>query len=126
MIVKYSSTGDVLGYSIFGGSIPDEIPEGDFYLTWSGVEPNPVKDYKVVNSQVVLKSEVDRQAIKDSQQLRHIRGLRDKLLLSSDYVILPDAPYSEDTKTAYRTYRQALRDVPAQADIYNVIWPEKP
>ena len=126
MIIHYKTNGTILGYSTFGGAVPEDVPSGEAYLIWRGIEPKPIKDYEVINEQVVLKSEAIRQTSSDAQQLRHIRGLRDKLLLSSDYVILPDAPYSEDTKTAYRTYRQALRDVPAQADIYNVIWPEKP
>ena len=75
----------------------------------------------------MLKSEADRQAIADEILARSIRGQRDTLLAQSDYVILPDAPYSEDTQTAYRTYRQVLRDLPAQVGFPNSItWPVKP
>ena len=128
MIIRYdTATGDVLGYSTVGQLPPAEYQqEGQSYLNWTGIEPSPRKAFRVVNDEVVAKPSVEVQAIDDAQRLVHIRSERDKLLLASDYVILPDAPYSEDTKQAYRVYRQALRDVPAQADIYNIVWPGKP
>ena len=39
------------------------------------------------------------------------RGVRDQLLKESDWAVLPDAPTD---KTAWTTYRQALRDLPTQ------------
>jgi hypothetical protein len=50
---------------------------------------------------------------------------RNSLLKSSDWTQLPDAP--NDTKTAWATYRQALRDLPQQQDFpNNVTWPTAP
>ena len=127
MIIHHLTDGTILGYAIVGGFIPDEIPDGEHYLTWSGVTPEPTYNYTVQSGQVVLKSEVDRQSYRDSILARSIRGQRDILLSQTDYVILPDAPYSESTQSAYRTYRQALRDPPEQAGFpHNVTWPAKP
>ncbi len=52
------------------------------------------------------------------------RTLRDKLLVNSDWTQVADAPV--DT-TAWATYRQALRDIPAQSGFPdNITWPQEP
>lgn len=49
---------------------------------------------------------------------------RNARLAETDYVALADTPEMSD---AMRAYRQALRDVPAQANFpSNITWPEKP
>ena len=51
-----------------------------------------------------------------------VRSQRDKLLESSDEMALADRITDE-----WRTYRQALRDLPAQEGFpTNVTWPDKP
>ena len=37
MIVRYLTDGEILGYALIGGSIPDEIPDGEHYLNWNGI-----------------------------------------------------------------------------------------
>lgn len=55
------------------------------------------------------------------------RAQRDKLLLDTDWTQTLDAPIDEDTKAAYRAYRQALRDIPQQEGFpHSIIWPELP
>ena len=61
----------------------------------------------------------------DVRAWRDIRGRRDKLLSESDWAILSDVPLSEEQKIEVKTYRQALRDITAQPDLGNIIWPEK-
>ena len=52
-----------------------------------------------------------------------LRSKRSKLLAETDYLALSDATLSEDM----RTYRQALRDLPANtSDPANPTWPVKP
>ncbi len=41
-----------------------------------------------------------------------IREKRNKLLAESDWVMLPDAPLSEEQRLEWMRYRQALRDLP--------------
>ena len=54
----------------------------------------------------------------------NIRGLRNQLLADTDYTQLADA--SGDT-AAWATYRQALRDIPAQDGFpFTVTWPTEP
>ena len=53
-----------------------------------------------------------------------VRAKRDRLLLESDWTQLPDVPLA--TKEAWAEYRQQLRDVTFQSDVFNIQWPEKP
>jgi len=50
-----------------------------------------------------------------------VRAERDALLATSDHMALADRITDE-----WRTYRQALRDVPQQANFPDVTWPTKP
>ena len=52
-----------------------------------------------------------------------LRAKRTQLLADTDYLALSDATLSEEM----RTYRQALRDLPANtSDPANPVWPTKP
>ena len=56
-----------------------------------------------------------------------IRDRRNVLLTETDYLMQPDYPISEETRTALKAYRQALRDITKQEGFpENVVWPEKP
>jgi hypothetical protein len=53
-----------------------------------------------------------------------LRHQRNQLLTASDWTVLTDTPTST---AAWKTYRQALRDLPANTtDPYNVVWPTPP
>ena len=53
-----------------------------------------------------------------------VRTYRDYILTASDWTQVADAPV--DT-TAWATYRQALRDIPAQSGFPdNITWPQEP
>jgi hypothetical protein len=54
-------------------------------------------------------------------QWRAIRSARNELLKDSDWTQLSDSPVD---KTAWATYRQALRDITKQADPFNIAWPK--
>ena len=57
-------------------------------------------------------------------ELRRIRNLK---LTDCDWTQLTDAPLDAATVDAWRTYRQALRDVPQDtADPTTVVWPDEP
>jgi len=54
-------------------------------------------------------------------------AVRDRLLAGSDWTQLPDAPLTAAQKSAWATYRQALRDVSKQAGFPgSVTWPVQP
>lgn len=52
-----------------------------------------------------------------------VRQKRDGLLASSDWTQIKDAPLTAAQSAKWSVYRQALRDVPAQADPLAVVWP---
>ena len=56
-----------------------------------------------------------------------IRDRRNDLLTETDYLMQPDYPISEETRTSLKAYRQALRDITNQEGFpQEVVWPEKP
>jgi len=60
-----------------------------------------------------------------TERWENLRLIRDGLLRQSDWTQLPDIP--AEIKTPYQTYRQELRDLPANTtDPRNAPWPEKP
>lgn len=59
----------------------------------------------------------------DDRKAEEVRTERNQLLLQTDWMASTDVTLSD----AWRTYRQALRDVPAQSGFpNNVTWPTKP
>lgn len=55
------------------------------------------------------------------------RAKRDALLAECDWTQLADAPISDALKASWKTYRQALRDVPEQpAFPLTISWPTQP
>lgn len=55
-----------------------------------------------------------------------VRIKRNKLLTESDWTQLSDCQLSELKKNEWKLYRQELRDITLQADVFNVIWPNQP
>ena len=60
-----------------------------------------------------------------TERWERLRSVRNELLQQSDWTQLPDV--SAEIKTLYQTYRQELRDLPANTtDPFNVSWPKIP
>ena len=55
-----------------------------------------------------------------------VRIQRNDKLSKTDWAVLPDSPLPTDGKTVYENYRNALRDVPAQAGFPDNALPESP
>ena len=51
---------------------------------------------------------------------------RNRLLVDSDWTILPDSPFTEEQRAMWREYRQALRDITKHQNFPDVQFPEKP
>ena len=58
----------------------------------------------------------------DAELMREVRGTRDDLLKETDWYALSDVTMSSDMTT----YREALRDLPANVDLTNIVYPTKP
>jgi hypothetical protein len=57
-----------------------------------------------------------------SQRIQINRERRNVLLAGTDWTQLPDVPLLTASKTAFATYRQALRDI----DLFRPQWPTQP
>lgn len=55
-----------------------------------------------------------------------IRIQRNKKLQESDWVVTKSLETGGTVSDEWKTYRQALRDVPTQSDPNNITWPTKP
>jgi hypothetical protein len=66
-------------------------------------------------------------AAKDADQAKAVRADRDDRLAKTDWVVTKSLEAGEAVPQAMADYRQALRDVPAQASFpWAVNWPVKP
>ena len=54
------------------------------------------------------------------------RETLNELLAASDWTQANDSPLTTAQKTKWKTYRQALRDLPSSSDWRNVPFPEEP
>ena len=89
-----------------------------------------MKNVNGVNVPLTLEEETARDAEEKewadgaaAREMTTIREHRDRLLTETDWMALGDVTMSD----AWKTYRQALRDVPASNTVYeNVTWPTKP
>ena len=98
----------------------------------------PDDGYSVEGKQSVLSAFIGGELVKPSDEeiesethainLAVFREDRNKQLAKTDWTQSNDSPLSEDKKTEWQTYRQALRDMPTQDgfDPLNPSWPEQP
>ena len=86
--------------------------------------PNINYSYNI-NSQQWEDARTEQQKFK--QQSTIVLKQRNELLYLSDWTQIPNNPLTTEQQTAWATYRQELRDVPAQQGYpYNVVWPIAP
>lgn len=55
-----------------------------------------------------------------------VRPKRDYLLTKCDWTQLADSPLTTDMRSQWSTYRQSLRDLPANISFENAVWPSPP
>lgn len=100
-------------------------PEVDY--TKNVVEGMPV--YNAERSRweqtwVVSDASVDEIAERTANKVAELRAVRNQKLKDSDWTQVADAPVEQQ---AWATYRQALRDITAQAGFpWDVVWPQEP
>lgn len=56
----------------------------------------------------------EKPAPTDAELFARLRAARDARLAATDYLVMPDYPLDEETRTEVEAYRQALRDLPAR------------
>jgi hypothetical protein len=120
----YAITAEILASYGFDQVFPGEKPE--LLSPYEYVEPagTEERDGFWYETYVVLQRSSDERLQIDLEQAASVRSERNKRLADCDWTQLPDAPVDA---TAWATYRQALRDVTAQAGFpWAVQWPPKP
>jgi len=80
-----------------------------------------VEGGKVYNVRVESTT-AEEQAALISAEWSQVRMERDMLLQQTDWRASSDLTLSDD----WKSYRQALRDVPTQSDPFNITWPTAP
>lgn len=146
MEIRLRSTGQVMTESEFRAAHPNtsfpqqltvELLDGfDADPVLNGAQPSAGRYQTVardgveeVNGKwftkfVLVDMDADAIAAVDAQQATSVRNSRDEKLKSTDWTQVDDAPVD---KAAWATYRQALRDIPAQAGFpWDVNWPVEP
>jgi len=120
----------------------------DTYLKTVGwlpiVETNATRGFDQIFDTDVITVEVDRVTLvhrvremtteektaRDESHMGHLRKERNQKLLDSDWTQASDhsSPLPDAKKVEWATYRQALRDLPATADMtkWPDVWPTEP
>ena len=108
---------------------------GAFYCQGVSSYENMVWDTNIVTGTLPTKTEVMNKAqeLYDGEAMRRLRVHRDILLRDTDWVVTKAAETGVAESDAWKTYRQALRDLPTSATpeldgpfVKNVTWPTKP
>jgi hypothetical protein len=75
-------------------------------------------------AQTAAEQETAYKAMKDAEQAKSVRTTRTEKLKDCDWTQIAD---STADKTAWATYRQALRDITAQSGFpWTITWPDAP
>lgn len=118
LYTKYDAdTGTIIG--TFSGSAEDAaLNQPCIEGSWD------TNAYRVVDGVATPKSAAEIEEFEVGRAWSDLRNSRNFLLQGCDWTQVPDAPVDA---TAWATYRQQLRDLPANTtDPRNVVWPEPP
>jgi hypothetical protein len=75
-------------------------------------------------AKTAAENEAEYKARKDAEQAANVRRQRTEMLKDCDWTQVAD---STEDKTAWATYRQALRDITGQAGFpWTITWPDAP
>ena len=106
----------------------DYQAEGVYNITWSDSKVSAVTGQDMEGEDITIQTHFSGDdTTKDARLLAdkwvNVRRDRDRKLAETDYLALSDSTLASDMKT----YRQSLRDVPADnADPDDISWPTKP
>ena len=108
----------------------------DKQLSWIGTDYSGLQwlDSGTAPTEAEIDAEVTR--LNNAEPMRLLRAERDRLLTACDWVVTMHKELGTNIPAAWKTYRQALRDLPASAspsldangklDLTSVTWPTEP
>ena len=126
MIVTYDDDGKITGSIV--ASVENIDTTGMKYIVVDGTAN--LNDKKVVNGELVNKSDSVIEAEQKAKTILEIKNTRLQLLYGCDWTQNTDAPLTDSKKTEWISYRQKLRDLPSsypnETNIDNVVFPTPP
>lgn len=149
MEIRIRNTGEVMTDITFRDTFRDRVLPAQLTEEWlngfaggcdvvfEGPQPSPENHYQFVSRQgveeiegkwftkyVLIEPDAEGKAAADANQAEQIRQDRNRRLSECDWTQVADSPVD---KAAWATYRQALRDITAQAGFpWSVEWPTQP
>lgn len=109
--------------TVFLDAVQNLCGEGSFYLEGNDAYDNILRWNNVDPIPTFAEVETEVQRLTVELNWSSLRQQRNNLIAETDYLALSDATMTDDIKT----YRQALRDLPANTtDPANPVWPTKP
>ena len=98
------------------GHITSDLESTHYHLTWNGSE--------------IVKDDTAKAAHDLAEEWKQIRAQRNRLLAETDWVVIKARENGGQVPAAWKTYRVALRDLPAeQSDktkYSEITWPTQP
>ena len=103
------------------------VTESIYNIKWSDSKVSAIIGQNEAGDDIVIQThfsgdDTAKDAMVLAEKWTEVRRYRDRRLSETDYLALSDQTLSD----AMETYRQELRDVPAQSDPDNISWPSKP
>ena len=121
-LIWYGTRGSIKYEINEEGSVPVE------FITELGIYEQAIVMFNNEKQRLEDEKIAQAEAIESARDYwKELRSLRDGKLTKYDWTQTLDAPLTEEQRIAWGTYRQALRDVPANTeDPKNPVWPAKP
>jgi len=117
-----ASGGTVYQYSMRSGVVHIGDKWYTNYILGPVFTDTPATDLQPAKT--AAENEAEYKAMKDAEQAANVRRTRTEKLNDCDWTQIAD---STADKTAWATYRQALRDITGQAGFpWTITWPETP
>lgn len=112
------------GYGCYDFSTP---PEHGVFEKLEEVAPVKSPDNGVYyQTRIVVAMSEEEVAARTEQEWGSVRAQRNHKLTVCDWTQLADAPLTDEKRSEWASYRQALRDITTQSDPFNITWPAKP
>lgn len=122
-IIYNQSTGNVIGHKT-GNNEPILNDDEAFLIYEKQPDGWTGEGYKIIDG--YLAQDLSYSPPVD---VKGLRSTRRQLLADTDWTQIPDNGLSEETRAAWRTYRQQLRDLPEHPnwpDLQDDDWPNRP
>jgi hypothetical protein len=128
MAIVKSTAGKLDKYQDFAVE-SDAVTHVEQYGGFVAADPGGSTSYWVVDTgaETVVNDQAQADADALENSWANLRTERDSLLVSSDWTQAADSPLTDEAKTEWAVYREALRDLPANTpDPANPTWPDAP